>query len=562
VLNGVYAGQTVCVALKARDEAGNWSALSNSPCVTIAADTIAPAAVTDLTASNPTVSSLDLRWTAQGEDGNQGAAALTDLRFLDAPLSEANWAQAQAASGELAPPPRAGTREFLRVSGLNPGTPYYFALKTRDEAGNWSALSNVATGTTPAVRSFFVNFQDPLGEPTQNPLIVNGHVYQKAGVEAYAAGRGYGWDYTQGSADCQPQMMTAYETNGSGVNVLQRSILYNDYGRRCYWQYDLPSGTYTVAVGIGWPGRTYGDHQHVDAEGVALADASGLTGNAIFTGTVPVADGQLTLAMGWTSNGDYTMLNYIDVLGPTLGDTAGPAVLNLRVNGQSPEATLPRGTASAALNATLSDRLLGNQAVTAAEYFVDVDPGAGNGTPLIADDGAFDEPEEPAHATTATAGWLPGGVHAVYVRGRDAGGRWTAAPHVIYARVQDYSLAWGKAASSALAPVGRPVTFTLTLYNRSAALVSGIRITDVVPLQLSVLGATASAGTPVVAGQQVTWQGSLAANTPLYIWIRAQGASPGAATNTGQAGYGEGVLAAAASVLVPGQWVYLPLMVR
>ena len=45
---------------------------------------------------------------------------------------------------------------------------------------------------------------DPQGQPTQNPLIVNGHTYQKAGREAYNAGRGFGWDYTQGHSDCQP----------------------------------------------------------------------------------------------------------------------------------------------------------------------------------------------------------------------------------------------------------------------------------------------------------------------------------------------------------------------
>lgn len=561
-LTGVYAGQTVCVAVKTRDEAGNWSALSNSPCITVSADIVAPAAVTDLAASNATANSIDLTWTAQGDDGNQGAATLTDLRFLDTPISEANWAQAFAASGE-GTPPRAGTAQWLRVAGLNPATTYFFALKQRDDAGNWSALSNVATLATAAVQSHFVNFQNPSGQPIADPLIVNGHTYQKAGVEAYDAGRGYGWDYSQGSDACQSQMMTAYETGGTGVNVLQRSILYNDYGRRCYWQYDLPSGTYTVAVGIGWPTRPYNsEHQHVDVEGVAIADATGIPGgNAIFTGTVTIADAQLTLAMGWTSNADYTMLNYIDILAPAPGDTAGPAAVDLRVNGQT-EPALPLGTTSANLTVTLSDRLTGNHNVTAGEYFVDNDPGAGHGTPLLPDDGAFNAPAEPAHATLNTAGWLPGGEHRVYVRGRDALGQWTAEAHVIVVRVQEYSLAWGKAASAPSVPAGRPLTFTLTLVNRTPALVSGIWITDVVPSALTVTDAWASAGTPQVNGQQVTWQGSLAASSTLIVTIATQVSASGAVINTAYAGYGEGVLPASATVLVPGQWVFLPLARR
>jgi hypothetical protein len=48
-------------------------------------------------------------------------------------------------------PQAAGTLETLTVTGLLPGTTYFFGLKTADEAGNISGLSNSAQGATAAV---------------------------------------------------------------------------------------------------------------------------------------------------------------------------------------------------------------------------------------------------------------------------------------------------------------------------------------------------------------------------------------------------------------------------
>ena len=44
----------------------------------------------------------------------------------------------------------AGAVQSYLAQSLNPGTTYYFALKTRDEASNWSALSNVVKVMTKA----------------------------------------------------------------------------------------------------------------------------------------------------------------------------------------------------------------------------------------------------------------------------------------------------------------------------------------------------------------------------------------------------------------------------
>jgi len=111
-------------------------------------DTIPPAAVTDLQASNPASTSITLTWTAPGDDGNTGTATEYDIRYLKGmPITESNWNSATQYTGEPTPQV-AGSTETFTVIDLSPNTTYYFALKTADEVPNWSDISNCASGTT------------------------------------------------------------------------------------------------------------------------------------------------------------------------------------------------------------------------------------------------------------------------------------------------------------------------------------------------------------------------------------------------------------------------------
>jgi hypothetical protein len=86
--------------------------------------------------------SVTVRWTATGDDGNVGTAAVYDLRMSGEPITLASWEQATAIDGLPAPLP-AGSAQSVVVHGLTSGTTYYFAIRVRDDAGNWSDLSNV-----------------------------------------------------------------------------------------------------------------------------------------------------------------------------------------------------------------------------------------------------------------------------------------------------------------------------------------------------------------------------------------------------------------------------------
>jgi len=139
-VTGLTLGQSYHFAVKAADEVPNWAELSNvvsgQP-----ADTIPPAAVV-LSELSLTNTSVTLGWTAPGDDGNVGSAALYELRVSGAPIDEGNFGAATQVPG-LPAPGSAGSAESFTVPSLTELVPYYFALRTLDGAGNPSPISNV-----------------------------------------------------------------------------------------------------------------------------------------------------------------------------------------------------------------------------------------------------------------------------------------------------------------------------------------------------------------------------------------------------------------------------------
>lgn len=98
-------------------------------------------------ATTPT--SVTLQWTAPGDDGASGTAAQYDVRWSTSPITEGNFAAATRAGG--APVPlTAGTTQSMDVTGLTPSTTYWFAIRSADDQGNWSAISNLVQWTTGA----------------------------------------------------------------------------------------------------------------------------------------------------------------------------------------------------------------------------------------------------------------------------------------------------------------------------------------------------------------------------------------------------------------------------
>lgn len=153
-VTGLSPSTTYYFAIKTSDEVPNTSAISNVPSLATTAtpDTTAPAAVSNLTVSNASASTIDLAWTSPGDDASSGTASSYDIRYSTSNITNGNWASATQVSGEPTPQV-AGTSQTMTVSGLSSATTYYFGIKTSDEVPNESNLSNITSLATGAAET-------------------------------------------------------------------------------------------------------------------------------------------------------------------------------------------------------------------------------------------------------------------------------------------------------------------------------------------------------------------------------------------------------------------------
>ncbi|TMQ49735.1 MAG: T9SS type A sorting domain-containing protein [Candidatus Eisenbacteria bacterium] len=146
---------------------------------------------------------ITLRWTAPGDDGMTGTATEYDLRVSRDPITATNFGLATRLFAGQIPPAPGGTVQTWSFNGLTLGVDYYFAIRTADDRGNWSPMSNVAryaatlAADSPPLQFGFSNaFPNPargatrfsVAMPQAGPLRVE--VYDPAGrrVRELAAG--------------------------------------------------------------------------------------------------------------------------------------------------------------------------------------------------------------------------------------------------------------------------------------------------------------------------------------------------------------------------------------
>jgi hypothetical protein len=106
-----------------------------------------PSRITNLATAQVSDSSVTLTWTAPGDDGASGRAAVYELRRSSQPITDANFTAASVVPISQ-PPSAAGTGEQFVVRGLTPGTPYFFAIRAIDDAASASLVSNNVSLTT------------------------------------------------------------------------------------------------------------------------------------------------------------------------------------------------------------------------------------------------------------------------------------------------------------------------------------------------------------------------------------------------------------------------------
>ncbi len=91
---------------------------------------------------------VELAWTAPSDVGPTGRAAMYQVKYSDNSSSlSPSWSGTEP--GDTPPVPAApGTPEAMHVTGLEPGSTLYFAVRSVDDYSNWSQVSNVTVTVT------------------------------------------------------------------------------------------------------------------------------------------------------------------------------------------------------------------------------------------------------------------------------------------------------------------------------------------------------------------------------------------------------------------------------
>lgn len=179
-----------------------------------------PAAVRDLVVVAVSDSTATVQWTAADDGSNGTPVASHELRFAAQPFGSHEWDGAASAALPR-PPVTPGTVERFTLHGLHPDTTWWFRMRTRDAAGNWSPLSNAASARTWADGDSLPRVRDLLDEdfsPTvevlaavQGRLIAGGYVASSQfPTNHLLEWDGHGWNAVGGEIQGEVQAMTMH----------------------------------------------------------------------------------------------------------------------------------------------------------------------------------------------------------------------------------------------------------------------------------------------------------------------------------------------------------------
>ena len=143
-------------------------------------DITPPAAIDDLQAVTGTANgSVELSWTAVGDDGNTGTASSYEIRYSINTITDANWDTAALITTGIPAPKASGQPQSMTVYGLTSGT-YYFAVRAKDEVPNTGDVSN-----SPSAEAFTP--PPPPNDDFNNATVISSMPYTDTTDYFYAA---------------------------------------------------------------------------------------------------------------------------------------------------------------------------------------------------------------------------------------------------------------------------------------------------------------------------------------------------------------------------------------
>jgi hypothetical protein len=132
----------------------------------------------EVQAYRTTHSGIDLNWTAPGDNGSAGTAFEYDIRISTSAITDEDEFN-DATPVEGAPNPRpSGTPQSFTLVDLTPLVTYNVAMKSRDEVGNESPLSNVVSFSLPCTENCIADTETRLvWDPSRSDTVTEYRVY-------------------------------------------------------------------------------------------------------------------------------------------------------------------------------------------------------------------------------------------------------------------------------------------------------------------------------------------------------------------------------------------------
>lgn len=149
--NGHSPNSTYFYCIRAYDHNGNrneWASSNVSATTYAVSDTVRPADVTTLTATAMTNESIQLTWTAVGDDGNTGNASSYEIRRSASVINTDTDCDNSHEISNSITGVNVGTNINFTVSQLSSDTQYYFCVRAFDEVGNKGKWNGVVTAKT------------------------------------------------------------------------------------------------------------------------------------------------------------------------------------------------------------------------------------------------------------------------------------------------------------------------------------------------------------------------------------------------------------------------------
>ena len=220
-----------------------------------------PAAISNLTAiAGSNDGDVKLVWTAPGDDGTSGDISGGEIKILASTygITSANFDSITESSyytylrGGTTSYSTQGTEHTYTMTGLYPGTTYYFAIEVKDAAENWSSWSNVGVNTksTAPAADFKPDIVSAAGTtPADGEITVTWTEPDNFDVDCYkvecsTSSTTY---YPIKNSSNVPAGCTSWVSTGLSNNVTHyfRMATYD-------WGTDLTDGLYSVGLSSGY----------------------------------------------------------------------------------------------------------------------------------------------------------------------------------------------------------------------------------------------------------------------------------------------------------------------